>query len=177
MESLSGSRPTTTWPGPALLPLPSSGSPPYVDALTRQLLHTACDCRDRGEQCDQDLGLVGPSPWVAILLFSIIRLPQICHVLFRSGETNPPDWRDLRLYSPKLGMDRKWTAEAYRSALITRRPLGYGTNHQVPYRASLFALAASPDLCTGGKTLHGKLIQLSVFFHTYSHFTSECDFS
>lgn len=30
---------------------------------------------------------------------------------------------------------------------------------------------------TGLSTLHGKLIQRSVFFHTYSHFTSECDFS
>lgn len=70
---------------------------------------------------------------------------------------------------------------------------GIGGNHHVGYpahrpgplsqaspadqSASLFSLGASPDLGTGGKTLHGKLIQRSVFFHTYSHFTSECDFS
>lgn len=30
---------------------------------------------------------------------------------------------------------------------------------------------------TGGSTLHGKLIHSSVRFHTYSHFTSDCDFS
>ena len=34
-------------------------------------------------------------------------------------------------------------------------------------------------LTMGGSTDHGKLIQTesSVRFHTYSHFTSECDFS
>lgn len=43
--------------------------------------------------------------------------------------------------------------------------------------ASLDGVTGSPDLRTTGRTLHGKLIHLSVRFHTYSHFTSEWDFS
>lgn len=45
------------------------------------------------------------------------------------------------------------------------------------YRASLEGVMGSPDLRTGGRTLQGKLIHSSVRFQTYSHFTSECDFS
>lgn len=45
------------------------------------------------------------------------------------------------------------------------------------YKASLFGLATLPDLCTGGKTLQGKLIHSSVRFQTYSHFTSDWVFS
>ena len=44
-------------------------------------------------------------------------------------------------------------------------------------RASLDGVIGVPDLRHGGNTDHGKLIQLSVRFQTYSHFTRDCVFS
>ncbi|RZU21712.1 hypothetical protein EV567_2217 [Streptomyces sp. BK239] len=57
---------------------------------------------------------------------------------------------------------------------VTVGSLGEGCRRRPSSQsASRDGVTGSPDLRTTGRTLHGKLIQSSVRFQTYSHFTRE----
>ena len=155
------------------------GGPTFVRyialmALPRQLLHPVCGRHQHGEEIDQELGLREAATLVAS--FPLGRPPS-CHVSL-----------PIRLCCPGRTGVLDLLAEAQDGPEVDGKSVYVGTDtsrglnrRRLPprqdYSASRFGLGGSPDLLTGGKTDHGKLIHSSVFFHTYSHFTSECDFS
>jgi hypothetical protein len=143
-------------------------------ALPRQLLHTACDRHQHGEEVDQELSLREAA--TLIISFRLGR-PLTCHVslpirLYRPGRTGVLDLLAEAQDGPEVDGKSIYVGTDTSRGLNRRR-----LPPRQDYSASRFGLGGSPDLLTGGKTDQGKLIHSSVFFHTYSHFTRECDFS
>ena len=96
----------------------------------------------------------------------------------------PRRWARRRSSCSRCCRSSSWARSSDTSATCDGRkgPGGLGPAGAFHVRSGRRARPQASRTCparltTGGSTLHGKLIQSSVRFQTYSHFTSECDFS